>query len=222
MGTYFIISFFFGGLWFVIKIASMKNNTHHTKETQYEKAKRRNKEFIEKKEIENKIVDVEIVESIDTTNQIFDHDLGIKRKNNEFRPYTAEEKKAYGQKQKENKIKGNAYEEQVAHYYRSKGYEVIEHGKLKGKKDGGIDLIASYNDETLLIQCKNWKTSKITHVHLKEFLYNAKAFIENNDLSGNINFMYIVSNEILDKSAKGFLYNANENINFKIIPYLEE
>lgn len=193
-------------------------------ETQYERAQRRNQELIEKKrieEIKNEIVEVEIIESNNSTDQIFENDLGIKRKNDNFRPYTTEERKAYGQKQKENKVKGNAYEEQVADYYRSKGYDVIEHGKLKGRKDGGIDLIASNSNKTLLIQCKNWTTRKITHAHLKEFLYNAKTFIENNNLTGNINYMYIVSNQILDKSAKGFLYNANENIDFKVIPYLE-
>lgn len=188
-------------------------------ENQYERAKRRDQELIEKKRIEEFKADIERKKIIAEAEYNLYNTLNQTKK--EFREYTAEEKKAYGEKQKENKVKGNAYEEQVAYYYRSKGYEVIEHGKLKGRKDGGIDLIASNSDETLLIQCKNWATRKITHVHLKEFLYNAKAFIESNDISGNINFMYIVSNEILDKSAKGFLYNANEKINFKVIPYLE-
>lgn len=43
-----------------------------------------------------------------------------------------------------NKQKGDEYEEYIAKYYRFKNYYVIENGKEKGKKDGGIDLLVHH------------------------------------------------------------------------------
>lgn len=123
-------------------------------------------------------------------------------------------------KQKSYKQLGDEYEEQVAKYYRSLGYEVIERGKTMGRKDGGIDLIAKKESETILIQCKNWGSRAIKHSHIKEFLYNAKTFIEENKLNDEIEYLFIASNDTFDKSAKGFIYHTKEKVNFKVIPYL--
>lgn len=138
----------------------------------------------------------------------------------EFKPYTIEERKAYGQKQREYKEKGEKYEAYIAEYYRSLGYEVIEHGKIMGRKDGGIDLIAKKESEIILIQCKNWGSRAIKHSHIKEFLYNAKTFIEENNLNDEIEYLFVASNDTFDKSAKGFIYHTKEKVNFKVIPYL--
>lgn len=123
-------------------------------------------------------------------------------------------------KQKSYKQLGDEYEEQVATYYRSLGYEVIERGKTMGRKDGGIDLIAKKESETILIQCKNWGSRAIKHSHIKEFLYNAKTFIEENNLNDEIEYLFVASNDTFDKSAKGFIYHTKEKVNFKVIPYL--
>lgn len=170
-----------------------------------------------KQDIENR-KQKQQMEAVKTTEKDF-----FKQKK-EFRTFTAEEKKAYGEKQREKIKKGKEYEEQIADHFRWKGYDVVEHGKMNGKKDGGIDLIATKADEMILIQCKNWATRKITHSHIKEFLYNAKTFIENNPIwqSIEIDFLYVVSNDLLDKSAKGFIHHSNEKINYQVIPYEEE
>jgi restriction system protein len=51
------------------------------------------------------------------------------------------------------------FEELVGEAYRRKGYHVIENGG--GGPDGGVDLILKKDDETLLVQCKNWRTLKV-------------------------------------------------------------
>lgn len=197
MGTFFIVSFFFGGLWFVIKVASMKSDTRHIKETRYEKAKRRNQEFVEKKQIEefkkdieNKIIDVEIVEL------------------------------SKPKKQKSWKQLGDEYEAQVAYYYKSLGYEVIERGKTLGRKDGGIDLIAKKENQKILIQCKN-RNSIIKQKDIKQFLFDTDKFINENNIEEEIELLYVIANDVLDKGAKWTLNNERENLNFKVIPYLE-
>ena len=52
---------------------------------------------------------------------------------------------------------GKDYERYIGYLYESKGYKVEYHGIKKGFEDLGIDLICTKSDETLLIQCKNWK-----------------------------------------------------------------
>lgn len=71
------------------------------------------------------------------------------------------------------KKKGSDYEKYIAYIYKTKGYDVVLHGVLKGKKDGGIDIICTNGNELLLIQCKNWESHhkwKINHTALKSFI----------------------------------------------------
>ena len=120
----------------------------------------------------------------------------------------------------ENMKKGSDYEEFIANHFRSRGYDVIEHGKLKGKKDLGIDLIATKDGELNLIQCKNWsEKNKVKHNDLKEFLGNVTAFIEKNpELQYNrLKRLYIISNESLHNSAKHYL-RENEIIECLHLP----
>jgi len=124
--------------------------------------------------------------------------------------YTQENKPKYEQGQQTLKEKGAVYEKFVATKYRDLGYDVIEHGLIHGRKDQGIDIIASRGSVILLIQCKNWKTNskyKITHSHIKEFVGNVAIFMEKNKelSSNNIKRVFITSEDVFDKSAKGYL-----------------
>ncbi|ANE35831.1 putative restriction endonuclease [Campylobacter iguaniorum] len=66
------------------------------------------------------------------------------------------EKEKYLAKLKQINIeKGKKYELQISKYFKNLGYKVYENGVIKGKSDGGIDLIAHKEKETILIQCKN-------------------------------------------------------------------
>jgi Holliday junction resolvase-like predicted endonuclease len=169
--------------------------------------KRMHEKFPDMKYVEK--LEVEIVEELKEEkkdDQVFAHDLGIKKQKNEFREFTADEKKDYAAKQKEKKEKGALYEAFVAEHYRSLGYEVIEHGKIHGKKDGGIDLIAKNVEEVIMIQCKNWKQGTkytINHAMISAFVGNVAMFIAKNTEYEKyiIKRVYAISEEILDKSA---------------------
>lgn len=65
--------------------------------------------------------------------------------------------------EKSNRVIGLLYEMFVAMHYREKGYSVIEHGIKQGLSDLGRDLIAVSNNNTLIIQCKNWSQKKVLH-----------------------------------------------------------
>jgi len=111
----------------------------------------------------------------------------------------------------DNMRKGRDYEIFIIDYFRKRGYQTKGHGLLNGKKDKGIDIIIKKDKEITLIQCKNWKENssyKIKHSHLKEFLGNTTAFLENNKEKAEgyiIKRLYITSYDVLDNSARHFL-----------------
>ena len=75
-----------------------------------------------------------------------------------------------------NKQKGDKYEQQILKLYKKQGYKVYPQGFIKGKADGGIDLIAYKGNEALLIQCKNWEYSQVKQEHLRIFLGDCTAY----------------------------------------------
>lgn len=154
----------------------------------------------------------------------FKQEIENKRQKNEFKAYTADEKKDYAAKQKENKVKGSFYEAFVAEHYRSLGYEVIEHGKIHGKKDGGIDLIAKNLEEVIMIQCKNWRAGSkytINHTMISAFVGNVTMFIAKNIEyeKYSIKRVYAISEEILDKSALAQISDNKEMVMYQYIPF---
>ena len=127
---------------------------------------------------------------------------------------------------KEKVKKGKVYEKFISKHYRSLGYHVIEHGKIMGKKDQGIDIIAQKRDETILIQCKNFHkntTWKIKQKDIKAFRMDCIDFIGENPQykSGNIKALFILSNDVIDYSAKVYIEEkrrSGKNIAYQIIP----
>jgi len=115
---------------------------------------------------------------------------------------------------------GDEYEEQIAEYYKSLGYEVIERGKTLGRKDGGIDLIAKKESKTILIQCKN-RNARIKQKDIKQFLFDTDKFIEENKITEEVELLYIIANDVLDSGAKWILKNERKNLSYKVIPYLD-
>lgn len=121
---------------------------------------------------------------------------------------------------KSNYQKGVEYEEQIGEYYESLGYYVNYHGKDKGKKDKGIDLIASKENETLLIQCKNWENSKVKQKDLKEFFGNCSLYLENNDIKTlHIRKLFVTSDQSSDYGVTKFMQENYKSMEYKIIPY---
>lgn len=149
-----------------------------------------------------------------------------KKTNNkkEFKSYTEEQKKAYALKMKESKEKGKEYEEFVAGHFKLNGYDVNLHGIKKGKKDKGIDIICTKDEELILIQCKNWKVNnkyKIGHETLKAFVGCCTEYVNENKLfDKNIKLKFITSNYIIDESGKKFL-EESKTLKYEVIQFKE-
>lgn len=124
-------------------------------------------------------------------------------------------------RKKSNYQKGKEYEEQIGKYYENIGYHVIYHGIEKGKKDKGIDLIATRENKTLLIQCKNWENSIVKQKDIKEFIGNCSLFLEHNNIKALcIKKIFITSNQNTDYGVKKFMQENHKSIEYKIIPYI--
>lgn len=120
----------------------------------------------------------------------------------------------------ENKKRGNDYEEFVGAYYERQGYQVTYHGLEKGRKDGGIDLIAENEYETLLIQCKAWQKAIVKQKHIKEFIGNCTIFLENNpQIATKIKRVFVTSSEAEDKALTKYLQENQNKIEFIIMPF---
>ena len=116
---------------------------------------------------------------------------------------------------KEKVIKGKQYEEYVAKYYTEKGYTVWEHGKDKGRKDGGIDLIVKKDRELILIQCKNWQEDgkwKITHEHIKRLRTEGRDIVEDNPIfkSYESKVRFTISGNFIHNSAIKYIEEAQK------------
>ena len=55
----------------------------------------------------------------------------------------------------------------VGEAFRQRGYAVVETGD---GADGGIDLVLTKNGERILVQCKHWKSAKVTVMVVRELL----------------------------------------------------
>lgn len=120
----------------------------------------------------------------------------------------------------ENKKRGDDYEEFVGKYYEKQGYKVTYHGQERGRKDGGIDLIAENESETLLIQCKAWKTATVKQKHVKEFIGNCTIFLENNPkIEKKTRRIFITSSETEDRALTKYLHEHWGKIEFIIMPF---
>lgn len=186
----------------------------------------RNKELeLKEKELnsKNKIENIEVKElkKIEELEKVEEKKTNSKK---EFKGYTEEQKKAYALKMKESKEKGKEYEEFVAGHFKLNGYDVNLHGIKKGKKDKGIDIICTKDEELIFIQCKNWKVNnkyKIGHETLKAFVGSCTEYVNENKLfDKKIKLKFITSNYIIDESGKKFLEESKtlkyEVLEFKI------
>lgn len=123
---------------------------------------------------------------------------------------------------KNSSIKGKEFEEFVAGHYKLDGYNINLNGIKKGRKDKGIDVICTKDEEIILIQCKNWKEDskfKINHEKLKAFVGSCTEYVNENKLfDKNIKLKFISSNYILDESGKKFL-EESKTLQYEILKY---
>ena len=121
------------------------------------------------------------------------------------------------------KEKGNLYEEFIADHYRRLGYVVWEHGKDKGRKDRGIDLIVKKGKEITFIQCKNWRENtrfQIDHKEVKASRTEARAFMKDNPLfiGYKVKFRYTLSSNCIHPSAIKYIEETNGLFDYEILP----
>ncbi|MDK4481959.1 restriction endonuclease [Fusobacterium necrophorum] len=78
---------------------------------------------------------------------------------------------------------GLEFERYCGYIYEKRGFQVKYWGILKGKSDGGIDLIAKKKEKTLYIQCKYWSKYKFIRENTVTQLFGAalKFAIDNRD-----------------------------------------
>ena len=104
---------------------------------------------------------------------------------------------------------GEEYERFVGAYYEKVlKCMVIFQGRILGKQDGGIDLIAVSKDNTYLVQCKNYLPSKLIHENvINQLSGSAKVFASKFPSAKNI-VPVLACTCAVDESA---LYSATVN-----------
>ncbi len=135
----------------------------------------------------------------------------------------------YKEKWKNKLNIGLEFERYCGYLYEKNGYTVEYNGILKGKSDGGIDLIAIDKDKKLYIQCKYWSANKQIRENTITQLFgsalkmaidegeNYNSFIEKLN-SEKIRIILLTKTE-LSEDAKSFckklniLYKENIEIN---------
>lgn len=122
----------------------------------------------------------------------------------------------------EKKDKGNKYEIFVAKKYEELGYEVYKKGIIEGLKDGGIDLIATKENETILIQCKNWKIDSKYRIRIKEireFYGSCNFYIDDNNLDRDKTVcIYIVPDgRLIPTQSKAMFKQYKDKCRYEII-----
>lgn len=116
-----------------------------------------------------------------------------------------------------NKEKGLDYEIFVAKKYIEKGYEVILHGVLNGRTDYGIDLIAKKENETILIQCKNWQMAQsINQEKVLSYYGRFKRYIDENALDiENTKLRFIAPDTKIFKTSAIKIFQDENYINYR-------
>ncbi len=98
-----------------------------------------------------------------------------------------------------NNMSWQQFEALVGEAFRRKGYAVTETGG--GGADGGIDLALKKEGETFLVQCKQWKATKVGVTTVRE-LYGVMAA---NGVTGG----FVVTSGVFTDEARAFAIGQN-------------
>lgn len=119
--------------------------------------------------------------------------------------------------------KGEKYESHVSKHFENLGYKTVEHGKMHGVKDQGIDLMLKKDKEFVFVQCKDWNIENKHRIDSKEIQYtrmNVRDYVEKKQALFDIydwKIFYITSEQILDKSAEHKIKEFSHEIEHQII-----
>lgn len=110
---------------------------------------------------------------------------------------------------------GRDYEMYIGYLFEKKGYSIEYKGIIDGFDDLGRDLIATKNDETCIIQCKNWAQYKEIHEkHVFQLFGTTMEYWLNNYsvVRNEYNlFTQKINNKEKPKSFREFAKFLNEN-----------
>ena len=98
-----------------------------------------------------------------------------------------------------NEISWQDFERLVGEYYRREGFHVTREGG--NGPDGGIDLLLKRNNETYLVQCKQWRAFKVGAQPVREFY----GVITARGASGG----YFVTSGVYTEEAQRFAQGLN-------------
>lgn len=101
-----------------------------------------------------------------------------------------------------NGMSWQEFEMLVGEAYRRQGFQVKEIGG--GGADGGVDLVLTKNGQTVLVQCKQWKTFKVGVKIVRE-LYGVMAAQK---AQGGV----VVTSGVFTQEAKDFADGKNINL----------
>lgn len=100
---------------------------------------------------------------------------------------------------------GRDYELFCGYRYREDGWNVTQNGIERGINDLGIDIIATKNGFTHIIQCKYWSQHKEIHENIICQLYGTSRMYElNNNIKIGTIIPVFITNIELSKTAKDF------------------
>ena len=137
----------------------------------------------------------------------------VKKQMEQYRRY---EKALKRKKDRENRLEnyknkkyltpeeaGLRYERYIGYLLEMQGYNVVYNGATKGKKDRGIDIIATYKDSTYLIQCKRYSEKHQVHENtLTQLIGTGSSFSRRHPEYKNIKYILYTTNNNLDKEAQ--------------------
>lgn len=147
----------------------------------------------------------------------------------EYRTYSTVKKNQlaldrYWERRLSNKGIGNLYERYVGFLYEMDGYEVEYKGILSGLEDLGRDLIASKNNEIIVVQCKYWSEFKMIHEnHIFQFFGTTYKYKTDNPRK-KVNACFYtktVLSELARKFAEDFDIKLVENFRLKRYPCIK-
>ncbi|WP_298053582.1 restriction endonuclease [uncultured Campylobacter sp.] len=119
--------------------------------------------------------------------------------------------------------KGADYEFYIAKYFKNEGYKIYMNGLNNGKKDGGIDVICHKNQETILIQCKNWN-QPIEQKDIRAFIGDCHIYVNKNAMflkNRKIRKMFITSNENTKKAVELYVKENQNEIEYITMPMFD-
>ena len=120
----------------------------------------------------------------------------------------------FWKRHKSKRLIGKLYEQYIGYIYEEKGYHVEYFGIAKGLEDLGRDLICKNDEETLLIQCKNWSHSKtIYEKHIFQLFGTAYQYAKTHPIE-NVTMAFYTTTHlsyIASSFAKDFKIKLYEN-----------